>query len=124
MKKTILLFVAVVGFALMSNNLSAQTKATTEKAVVKTEQTVATPGKFVDKNKDGICDNHQAKVKNGKGAKFVDKNGDGVCDNHHAKKGKKHAKCNGKGKGHGHGKCCGHHKGNKHGNCHKHGQNR
>lgn len=38
-------------------------------------------GKFVDSNKDGVCDNYQARMKNGQGASFVDKNGDGICDN-------------------------------------------
>ena len=60
-KKVILLFVLVVSFALMSNNVSAQTKTTTTKAVVKTEQTASTPCSFVDKNKNGICDKHEAK---------------------------------------------------------------
>ncbi len=64
MKKIFLLFVAVVCFALMSNNVSAQTKSTSEKAVVKTEQTASTSNCFVDKNKNGICDKHEAK--NGK----------------------------------------------------------
>ena len=41
----------------------------------------ATPGKFVDNNKDGVCDNYQARMKNDHGANFVDKNGDGICDN-------------------------------------------
>ena len=58
---------------------------------------------FVDKNKDGICDNRDGKGKGGgkgkrhrrgardgsgrkngsneKGPNFVDKNGDGICDN-------------------------------------------
>ena len=39
------------------------------------------PGKFVDSNKDGVCDNYQARMKNGHGPNFVDKNGDGICEN-------------------------------------------
>jgi hypothetical protein len=39
-------------------------------------------GKFVDDNNDGICDNHAAMAKDGKGANFVDANGDGICDHH------------------------------------------
>lgn len=43
--------------------------------------TSAVQGKFVDNNKDGICDNYQTRVKNGRSSNFVDKNGDGICDN-------------------------------------------
>jgi hypothetical protein len=39
-------------------------------------------GKFVDANKDGICDNAGTQCKNAKGANFVDANGDGKCDNY------------------------------------------
>ena len=68
------------------------------------------PGKFVDNNKDGICDNHQAKMKNGNGkcTNFVDKNGDGICDNK--------ATCQGKGNPNGCGMGCGQ-KGQGKGNC-------
>jgi len=37
--------------------------------------------KFVDKNNDGICDNHELKGKSDKCDKFVDKDGNGICDN-------------------------------------------
>ncbi|NVN95646.1 MAG: hypothetical protein HXX18_10235 [Bacteroidetes bacterium] len=81
MKKVFLLFVAIIGFAAISSNVSAQTIKTTEKATVKTEKTVATPGNFVDKDKNGICDKHE--VKGGKGC----------CDKQAGK-----ANCDGKGK--------------------------
>ncbi|MFZ4413715.1 MAG: hypothetical protein ACOYOV_11565 [Bacteroidales bacterium] len=84
MKKVILLFVAVVSFALISNNLSAQTKTASEKAVVKTEQKASTPSTFVDKNKNGVCDKHE--VKGGKA-------------NCEMNKGKGSASCSGKCKG-------------------------
>jgi len=126
MKKVILLFAAIVCFALISNNLSAQNNTTNDKTVVKTEQSVATPGNFVDKDKNGICDN-QSKVRNARGANFVDKNKDGICDKH-AEKGKANAKCDGTGKGQGN--CCGQQKGKgnccgqQKGNCNRNGQNR
>jgi hypothetical protein len=41
-------------------------------------------GSFVDNNNDGICDNYQTRMKNGRSSNFVDKNGDGVCDNFQA----------------------------------------
>lgn len=37
-------------------------------------------GKFVDADKNGVCDNWQSRGKDGKGANFTDANGDGVCD--------------------------------------------
>ncbi len=66
------------------------------------------PGKFVDNNHDGVCDNHQGKMQNGKCANFVDKNGDGICD--------KKAECQGKGNPNGCGMGCGQ-KGPGKGNC-------
>jgi hypothetical protein len=82
MKKVILVFVAVLSFALISNNLQAQTKPATVKAVVKTEQTKTTSGNFTDKDKNGVCDKHE--VKGGKAN----------CDMHGSKDGSKCAtKC-------------------------------
>ena len=66
MKKVFLLFVAIIGFAVLSNNLSAQTKPTTGKSVVKTEQTKPTSGNAVDKNKSVACDKHDSKMKDSK----------------------------------------------------------
>ncbi|MCX6245645.1 MAG: hypothetical protein NTU98_13205 [Bacteroidetes bacterium] len=71
-----------------------------------------TPGKFVDNNKDGICDNYQGSVKSGQGRNFVDKNGDGTCDNRqNAGKKKGNPNCCGMGHQHRHGQgngnCCG-----------------
>ena len=99
MKKLILLTMVLFVFALTSNNLKAQTQEKTDKATVKTEQSQATPGKFVDKNNNGICDNRETKMKSGKGVNFVDKNGDGICDN-------KGTNCK-RGGGKGNGNCCG-----------------
>jgi hypothetical protein len=89
------------------------TQNAASKDAVKAGNTVQTasnpvPGKFVDNNNDGICDNQQAKMKNGKCSQFVDKNGDGVCDN-----------CTGKGQCKGKGNCCGMGKknGQRKGNC-------
>jgi hypothetical protein len=67
---------------------------------------------FVDKNKDGICDNRQVSKNNqsGKGRNFVDKNNDGICDN---RQGNNSWNCCGKGYCHG--------KGNGNGYQHRHG---
>jgi hypothetical protein len=102
MKKLILLTVVLFAFTFTSNNLSAQTQEKTDKATVKTEQTQPTQGNFVDKDKNGVCDNHESKMKTGKGANFVDKNGNGVCDNKNTnckKDGKGNGNCTGKGNG-------------------------
>jgi hypothetical protein len=93
LKRTIVLLAIMSFFVLQSFSQNTATSGT--KKITQDQQTTtsATPGKFIDANKDGICDNHQAKVKNGKGANFVDKNGDGICDNcNTACKGKGNAK--------------------------------
>jgi hypothetical protein len=112
MKKLILLTVVLFAFTFTSNNLSAQTQEKTDKATVKTEQTQPTQGNFVDKDKNGVCDNRESKMKTGKGANFVDKNGNGVCDN----KGKNCIN-GGKGKGNCNGNGYKHRNGCGHGNC-------
>ena len=112
----VLLFASYQGFS--QNTTSTQKDAQPQAKV--------TPGKFVDANKDGVCDNYQAKVNTGRGANFVDKNGDGICDNRgNAGKGqgnrngcgigyqRGHGNCGGggfgyqRGHGQGHGNCCG-----------------
>lgn len=91
-KKIILSFTAVTLFT----TLTFAQNQVTSKDVKKTTSAVTTPqGKFVDANKNGVCDNYEARGTAGKGANFVDKNGDGVCDNRATL---------GKGKGNG---CCG-----------------
>ena len=66
------------------------------------------PGKFVDNNKNGICDNHESVAKAGKGVNFVDKDGDGKCDNCGTTcKGNKKGNCCGVGNGCGKGQGAG-----------------
>ncbi|PKP18776.1 MAG: hypothetical protein CVU05_12865 [Bacteroidetes bacterium HGW-Bacteroidetes-21] len=92
----------------------ASVQAQTEKNDKSKDQTTSTVtyGKYVDENKDGVCDNHQNLHQNVKGAAYVDKNEDGVCDNHYH-----HANH----QGHGHGRHYGHHHGNGYG--YRYGQN-
>lgn len=57
---------------------------------VKTQSTTETKqGKYVDANKNGICDNFENKNDNvkGKGFGFVDANKNGICDNYENKNG-------------------------------------
>jgi len=88
--------------------------ASPAKDTQKTQTTATAPGKFVDTNKNGICDNHEGRAQTGKGANFVDKNGDGKCDNCGAVcTGNKKGNCCGQGNQHrngcgqGQGKCSG-----------------
>lgn len=81
----------------------SQVASTAIPAKTSTKSTTTAPGKFVDTNKDGTCDKHEAKGC-AQGKNFVDKNGDGKCDNCGGT-----GKCNGTGcgKGQGKGNCCG-----------------
>jgi hypothetical protein len=114
----IMSFIAFQGF---SQNVSTTNK---QKNAQGSQTTVNTaPGKFIDNNKDGVCDNHQARMKNGTGANFVDKNGDGICDNRsNASQGRGNPSGCGMGnqhrQGQGKGNCCGGGCGNQH----RHGQ--
>jgi hypothetical protein len=102
----IMSFIAFQGF---SQNVSTNTQKNSQNTQTAAN---AVPGKFVDNNKDGVCDNYQTRMKNGRGANYVDKNGDGVCDNF---------KAGGQGKGKGNPNCCGmgyqHRHGKGNGNC-------
>jgi hypothetical protein len=93
--KTIIkfLFVATLGVFVFSQGFSQENASgSTDKA---TTQAIA-QGKFVDANKDGVCDNYQAKGKDNRCANFVDKDGNGVCDNCPGNSaGKKNANCQG-----------------------------
>ncbi len=102
----------VVIFSAQGNAQIASTTNPQKKAA-----TVNTPAlqKFVDSNKNGVCDNFEAKKATGHGKNFVDKNGDGVCDNNKGNCGKGNGKGNCCGMGQGNGNGCG--KGNGQGNC-------
>ena len=109
--KRITVFMAImsfIAFQCFSQNGPAASK---QKDSQKSQTTMnSIPGIFVDNNKDGVCDNNQARMKKGHGMNFVDKNGDGICDNRQN---------SGQGKGNPNG--CGmgyqHRHGQNHGNC-------
>ncbi len=111
--KRIAVLTAIMLF-LISQGYSQNAPVTSTQKDSRDAQTLTNPapGNFVDTNKDGVCDNHQAKMNNGKGANFTDKNGDGICDKHQtAGQGKGNSKGCGMGKQHHHGggkgNCCG-----------------
>lgn len=84
MKRLSKIFLTVVFAAFMIGQVSAQVSAGEAAGTDQAKQvTVANNncGKFVDANKDGICDNAGTQCKNAKGSNFVDANGDGKCDN-------------------------------------------
>ncbi len=92
---------------LLIANLTFSQNTAKAQDVQKATTTVSnTQGKFVDANKNGVCDNFEARGKAVKGANFVDKNGDGVCDNRTAM-GKGQGKGNGCGQGYQHRQGCG-----------------
>jgi len=124
LKRTTVLLAIMSFFAFQSFSQNAAASDTKKSAQDQQTTTAATPGKFVDNNKDGVCDNYQTRMKNGRGANFVDKNGDGICDNRStAKQGKGNPNGCGMGCQHRHGQgkgnCCGN--GNGSGNKHRNG---
>jgi hypothetical protein len=123
MKKLVMIIGLTAGIFFLAAQTQAQTTQSPDKsATVQTQQTTPAPaGTFVDKNGDGICDNHQQQGKNAQCTGFVDKNGDGKCDCQGAKgccgkenccmKGNQGKNCPGHGQANG----CG--KGNQYRNC-------
>jgi|GEM_PF-338561 len=114
----IMSFIAFQGFS--QNATTTNSQKNSQKAPTATS---TIPGKFIDNNKDGVCDNYQTRMKNGRGANFVDKNGDGICDNRqNAGQGKGNPNDCGMGyqhrNGQGKGNCCS----NGCGNQHRHGR--
>ena len=72
----IMSFMAFQGFSQNVSTTNTQKNLQDQQTTTK-----VVPGKFVDNNKDGVCDNYQARVKNRQGKNYIDKNGDGICDN-------------------------------------------
>jgi hypothetical protein len=102
MKTIAKFFSALMITALFSSPVFAQSATVKNLSDPQKEATTAyTPGKFIDKNNNGTCDNFEAYGKNGRGARFVDANGDGVCDNRGT-----FGKGQGKGRGQGFGNGC------------------
>jgi hypothetical protein len=114
--KRITVLMAIMSFIAFQNASTTNSQKDLQNAQTITN---TAPGKFVDNNKDGVCDNYQARMKNGRGANFVDKNGDGICDNRqNAGQGKGNPNGCGMGyqhrNGQGRGNCCGNGCGNQH----------
>ncbi len=110
MKRISILMIIIALFGFQGFSQIASTTAPKEKPQTAQTSSKAVPGKFVDNNKNGICDNHEGKMQNGKCANFVDKNGDGICDN-------QKDCCKGKGNAGNCGNGCQHKNGQGKGNC-------
>jgi hypothetical protein len=108
-EKLFLATAILIIFTLQAQAQTSKSSATTSD-VQKTEAT--TPGNFIDKDNNGICDNFESRSGKGRGAKFVDKNDDGICDNRAAVGKKQGNSCrNGQGNQYRHGQ------GRRGGNC-------
>jgi len=110
MKNVSRILMTIMLLFIFSNMTMAQVASTATPGNPATKNATVAPGKFTDANKNGVCDNHEAKVTGGQGKNFVDKNGDGKCDNCKSSgkcngsgcgKGQQHGQCNGKGNGNG-----------------------
>lgn len=107
------------------NQMQAQEKPVSKK----TDKSVqaSAQGHFVDKNGDGVCDNHKGKsgkMTIGAGRNFVDKNNDGQCDNYPNCEPQRLMKRDGSGEGKGNGRGRGNCKGNGGGRGNGQGQGR
>lgn len=82
MKKLILITGLLMIFGISSygqaQNTSKSKKATETKAVTTAADR---SGNFIDKDKNGVCDNFEARGQRTQGRKFTDTDGDGICDN-------------------------------------------
>ncbi|MEI7500954.1 MAG: hypothetical protein WCK84_10960 [Bacteroidota bacterium] len=103
----------------IASTIYAQNNANVKDSTTPSLTTTTTRGKFVDNNKDGVCDNFEARGQSGRDANFVDKNGDGVCDNRGTM-----GKGNGRGNGSGQGYHHRHGQGKGQGNCYGGGKGR
>ncbi|MCX6272592.1 MAG: hypothetical protein NTU44_15505 [Bacteroidetes bacterium] len=114
---TLMILTAIMVMGLTSQ---AQTRGSSTSGKENTKVTNAsTPGTFVDKNNNGICDNFEARPTNGRGKNFIDNNGDGICDNRQNAGIKGASSRTGNhvcrhGNGRGNGNCCGRGPGNRH----------
>lgn len=116
MKRVVLIIIVICGITIAGNAQSSTAtkseKAKTENAISKKVENTNVRGNFVDKDKDGVCDNYKMRGKNKDCPNYVDANNDGICDNYKAKgnccgncDGKGHHHNNGKHR-HGKGHCC------------------
>jgi hypothetical protein len=72
---------AATGFITISTFGQKANEVTDQKQQTVTTSNEFVQGTFVDKDKNGVCDNYESAGRVGAGRNFMDKNGDGVCDN-------------------------------------------
>ena len=98
--------------AVVTGSASAQNNTPLKDSKTTPPTTASSRGQFIDNNKNGVCDNLEARWQSARGANFVDKNGDGICDNRGTI-----GKGNGQGTGFGQGYQNRHGQGKGQGNC-------
>lgn len=110
----LLLMAAIMMLIALKGQSQTNTAPTKDQDVKQTSATTA-PGNFVDKDKNGVCDNFEARSANGQGRNYVDKDGDGICDNranagkksqNNCRNGQGNQNRHGQGRGHGCGNYC------------------
>lgn len=128
MKATLKVMFVLSVITIMATQAYAQDKSATSGNESSKATSVKSGCNFVDNNKNGTCDNWEARHQGVKGRNYTDKNGDGICDNRQTTSGGKgQGYCFGAGKGNcckngnGSGNCCGAGKGNGMGCQHRHG---
>ena len=119
-------FITVLVLAMLMFSSVSFSQTSGEKSKEAEESETYTPGVFVDKDNDGVCDNHKYHKE---GENYTDENNDGICDyySEHHKDGKgkayfHHGHRNGKGHKHGNGHGYRHGRGHGHG-CHYNNSN-
>ncbi|MEI6433631.1 MAG: hypothetical protein WCP32_02220 [Bacteroidota bacterium] len=102
--KTVSRIILTLAMAMLIAGMGMSQVASNTTPKKATKSTVEAPGKFVDANKNGICDKHESKGACSQGTSCKGKTGEGSCD-HNSKNCKdKGTSC---GSGTGNGACCG-----------------
>jgi len=83
--KSILAAAIIVVLSLQAHTQSST--STTKPSDKQQTTTNLTPGAFIDKNNNGVCDNFESRSVKGQGVNFIDNNGDGICDNLNSRQG-------------------------------------
>lgn len=81
MKAALKLLSVLTFLVFIAPTVFAQSKAPVNASTSNTSTEANSPGKFVDQNKNGVCDNFESLNKVERGRNFIDKNSDGICDN-------------------------------------------
>jgi len=73
--------IVVAGFFVTKASAQNTNLSDNQKPQQVTTQDRIVQGVYIDKDKNGVCDNFESGRKIGRGRNFVDTNGDSICDN-------------------------------------------